>query len=99
MGKLITITYPALNLPSLPEFKFVIYQPFNYPFYSSFFFRGGGAGRGEVSESHTPRKAAVSQKVVSRPSSRVWLAELMKCLALAAAPASTPFSFFLNRNV
>lgn len=66
---------------------------------TTFHEKGGGAGRGEVSESHTPRKAAVSQKVVSRPSSRVWLAELMKCLALAAAPASTPFSFFLNRNV
>ena len=41
MGKLITITYPALNSPSLPEFKFVIYQPFNYPFHSSVFFWGG----------------------------------------------------------
>lgn len=59
---------------------------------------GGGGGRRSLRESHTPRKAAVSQKVVSRPSSRVWLAELMKCLALAA-PVSTPFSFFLNRNV
>ena len=42
-------------------------------------------------ESHTPTKAAESQKAVSRPSSRVWLAELIKCLALAAV--STPFSF------
>lgn len=43
-------------------------------------------------ESHTPTKTAESQKAVSRPSSRVCLAELTKCLALAA-PVSTPFSF------